>query len=240
MHYTVSEELCVLKTRNKAKHPSLLTECQMSLETNDIIHRAFLVLTTELNCCKGILARSGIRKSNRLHRTKAKCVISTGSHNLNRHTSLEYSEILLKLLVKGLERRRLSINKLVIEDVILLLCHRTVKIILGIPLAPPGGKERNVCIYRRKIHDGSSGIKEMKLAAACKLGNIICQCLGCKRSAGNYTDSVIGNLCNLTRDYGDIGVISYFLGYIFAEKLTVYRKSRSGRNLGGVSCFHYQ
>ena len=240
MHYTVSKELCVLKTGNKAEHPSLLTECQMSLETNDIIHRAFLVLTTELNCCKGILARSGIRKSNRLHRTKAKCVISTGSHNLNRHTSLEYSQILLKLLVKSLKRRRLGINKLVIEDVILLLCHRTVKIILGITLAPSGGKERNVCIYRREIHDRSGRIKEMKLATACKFRNIICKSLGCKRSTCYNTDSVLGNLCNLTRGYGDIRVILYFLGYIFAEKLTVYRKSRSCRNLGGISCFHNQ
>ena len=104
----------------------------MRLKSHKVIHRALIVLLTELNDGIRLGTGSRIGYPYRLQRTVAKSVKSPSRHYLDRHAALENRKLILSVLSLTVEIVKLGFlrrDKLVIEAPVFLARHRTVYIV---------------------------------------------------------------------------------------------------------------
>src|SRR5690242_5540505 len=89
-------KLGVLKTRDRAEQANLLGVLELGLEADHVPQGAELVVLPQLDHCirpaaVRVLWRRPVRvvETNRLHWTKAECLRSARSHDLDRHAAFE-------------------------------------------------------------------------------------------------------------------------------------------------------
>ena len=131
VHNTITNKVRIMKCRNKRKHSLLFGKFKISLKSYKIVHIAGFVFFSELKNRPRSVTCLWIHKTDRFHRSKAKCSLTSLCHYLNRHTALIHLRI---ADIAIMQRCSFCRYECIVEGFIFLLVHRTVDIIVTVAL----------------------------------------------------------------------------------------------------------
>ena len=213
VHNAITQELCVLKSGDHAKYPSLLGESQVRLEADEVEHCSLAVLLAKLDNSVEFFSHAWVDEPYGLERSVAQGVIASLCHDLNGHTALKYLDVLLALFVKLLELCLFGSRKSLPKGVVLFFVHGTVDIV-RISLVVTGCEKGNVHIDGGGINDGRGGIKEMQLATAELACDKFRHSIRGQGTCCNNGDNALFERGDLRFNHLDVGVVADAVGDI--------------------------
>src|SRR5215203_4311295 len=149
-------EVGVFEAGDGTEDATLLAPLQACLEAHDVVQAALCVVLAQLHHGVGDLARAGVRKAHRLHRTEAQGVLAAAGYGLHGEAALE-----VQILFEVLYGAKFGGRHVIYEGVVLLLGHRAVQV-GGLALVVAGGAIDHRLVQRVAVDDGRSRFVEVE------------------------------------------------------------------------------
>ena len=232
MHHAIADKLRTSKSGNHAENPFLLAPFQMSLEADNIVHRIFFIILTQLDNSIRFLPCPRIRKSYRFHRPETHRILTALRHHFHRHTPFKDISFF-----KPVDFRCLRRPERLIKCIVFLFVHGAVQV-CRLSLIVAGHPVHDVHIKGFFHHDGRCGIIEVKSFTAAELFYAVRKSAVRQRPGRNNHDPFFRYFPDFFIHKCDPRMAFYLFRHCRRISVTIHRQSTACRDTVGIGTFH--
>jgi len=223
MHHAMTNEFGVLQPGNHSKHPVLLAEKQIRLESDKVVCGSRGIFGSELDDSPRSVTGPRIGQAHRLKRAIAQGIATRSGNLFNRLASREQLLALEVLLCDPL-----CADERVVERVVFGVVHRCIQVVGAFAFVVSGGGEDDHAVQRLRIYDRRRCIVEGQSSRAQQRSQGTFEGVA-GEGPGRHDSGALRDLSRLFSHHGDQWVGLDHFGETPREPLSVHRKRTARR-----------